>query len=48
MKAEINNITKITQRIAEATTPPVNLREIEALCNELSAECKALERVCAS
>lgn len=46
MKTEIKNITNITQRVAKATTPPVDLREVEALCNELSHECKALERAC--
>jgi hypothetical protein len=48
MNNEINNITETVQRIAKATTPPVDLREVEALCNELSAECKGLERACAN
>ena len=48
MQSEIKNINAITQRMVGAVTPPVDLKEVEALCNELSAECKGLERTCAN
>lgn len=43
MNTEINNVNKIVNRVAKATTPPVDLREVELLCNELETECKHLE-----
>jgi hypothetical protein len=48
MQTEINSINKIVHRVAKATTPPVDLREVEALCKELGAECKGLEKACAN
>jgi hypothetical protein len=48
MQTEIKNITNITGRMVPAVTPPVDLREVEALCKELESECKGLERACAN
>jgi len=45
MNTEINNVNKVVSRVAKATTPPVDLREVETLCNELEKECKQLEGV---